>query len=102
MRAPVAKRHTDGIVADIITKAGGHPFLEPLIRRRIKDLQRMLPPFTGNHRDNKERADDLEKWIDEGKKKLTRLPYPLPAILFAPEMFGRLAAEQYTGIGINP
>jgi len=108
MRAPASKR-SEGEIVDNILKIVD-PTIKPLVRkatkplvlRLISDLRAELPPFTGIRAINEERTKDLRKQITKLKKILTRLPQPLPAALFAPEMFFQLAVRQGTMLGINP
>jgi hypothetical protein len=76
--------------------------IKPFVLRLIRDLREELPHFTGNRAINEERTRELRNQTNKLKKILTRLPEPLSAALFAPEMFFRLAMLQGTMLGINP
>jgi hypothetical protein len=68
MRAPANKRSTDEIVAEIM-KLVGCPEVEVYVRRLIDHLRTKPPPFSGNRKENTERAKDLRKRM----KKLVRM-----------------------------
>src|SRR5262249_22750476 len=69
MRAPTTnKRSTDEIVAEIM-KFVGCPEVEVYVRKLIDHLRTKPPPFSGNRKENVERAKDLRKRM----KKLERM-----------------------------
>jgi hypothetical protein len=111
VRAPASKRSDGEIVDDILKVAGERGIVigdrriksvKPFVLKLIDCLRAELPPFTGNRKINAEYARDLRKQIDKLQKILRRPPKPLPAVLFAPEMFFRLAELQGSMLGINP
>jgi hypothetical protein len=115
MRTPASKRSNEEIVDDIMKVAdvkgiiiGEDPKnrrikpIRPFVLKLIQCLRAELPPFTGNRKINEEHARDLRKQIDKLKRTITRAPKPLSAVLFAPEMFSRLATRQGSMLGINP
>jgi len=108
MPAPSNRRSDKEIIDAIIKKAGRsiepaiNRSIEPVIKQRIADLRELPSPFTGKRRDNKDYTRDLINWIDEGKQKLTRLPWPLSIAVTDAEFFDRILAGGPTGIWINP
>jgi hypothetical protein len=101
MRAPTNRRSDNEIIADILKQAGDRS-VAPLVKRRMDDLRELPSPFMGKRRDNEDYLRELIKWIDNGKRKLTRLPWPLSVAVTDAEFFDRLLAARFTAIWINP
>jgi|SRR5262249_32092702 len=92
-----ADKRSDGeIIADIINLVD-YPPVRVLVERRIDDLRRMLPPFTGNQKENREYAKGLREQIIELQRTLeNRQSFLLKA------RFWQLWYEQGTAFEINP
>jgi len=96
MRAPTNKRSTDAIVTDII-KLVDYPPVRPLVERRIDDLRRMLTPFTGNQRENREYVKGLREQIIELQRTLNK-----PQSFLLKARFWQLWGAQGTAAETNP